>query len=164
MTLAAGAFVAREVRKRCGSDSPHPVLVSEKLDLEFAYVFERGNGETRSKSAAGCVGVNPIGTIATCPPSADGGNAPNFPDIEDRLQLFTTVLRYHWTEHLTLEGMYAFEKLSLSDYRLDGLNPYMPDSDVDGSGVISPSLDVFLGNRLGDYDAHLFAVSATYRF
>jgi hypothetical protein len=31
VTLAVGAFVAREVRKRCGSDSTHPVLVSEKL-------------------------------------------------------------------------------------------------------------------------------------
>jgi hypothetical protein len=31
VTLAAGAFVAREVRKRCSSDSTHPVLVSEKL-------------------------------------------------------------------------------------------------------------------------------------
>ena len=29
VTVAAGAFVAREVRKRCGSDSTHPVLVSE---------------------------------------------------------------------------------------------------------------------------------------
>jgi MtrB/PioB family decaheme-associated outer membrane protein len=140
------------------------VLIPGKLDLDFSYVFERGNGETHSKSAAGCVGVNPIGTLETCPPSADGGNAPNFPDIEDRLQLFTTVLRYYWTEHLTFEGMYAFEKLSLSDYRVDGLNPYMPASNVDGSGSVSPSLDVFLGNRLGDYDAHIFAVSATYRF
>jgi hypothetical protein len=31
VTLAAGAFVAREVRKRCASDRTHPVLVSEKL-------------------------------------------------------------------------------------------------------------------------------------
>jgi hypothetical protein len=35
VTLAAGAFVAREVRKRCGSDSTHPVLVSEKLSCHF---------------------------------------------------------------------------------------------------------------------------------
>ena len=31
VTVAAGAFVAREVRKRCVSDSTHPVLVSEQL-------------------------------------------------------------------------------------------------------------------------------------
>jgi hypothetical protein len=47
---------------------------------------------------------------------------------------------------------------------VDGLNPYMPDSNVNGGGVISPSLDVFLGDRIGDYAAHIFALSATYRF
>ena len=94
----------------------------------------------------------------------DGGNAPNYPDIEDRLQVFTTVLRYHWTENLTLEGMYAFEKLSLSDFRVDGLDPFMAESNVNGGGVVSTSLDVFLGNRLGDYKAHIFALSAIYRF
>jgi hypothetical protein len=31
VTVAAGAFVAREIRKRCSSDSTHPVLVSEQL-------------------------------------------------------------------------------------------------------------------------------------
>jgi hypothetical protein len=31
VSVAAGAFVAREVRKRCASDSTHPVLVSERL-------------------------------------------------------------------------------------------------------------------------------------
>jgi MtrB/PioB family decaheme-associated outer membrane protein len=140
------------------------VLIPDKLDLDFSYIFERGNGETHARSAAGCVGVNAVGIVQTCPPAADGGNAPNYPDLEDRLQIFTTVLRYHWNEHVTLEGMYAFEKLSLSNYRLDGLDPYMPTSNVDGSGGVSPSLDVFLGNRLGDYSAHVFAVSATYSF
>ena len=31
VTMAAGAFVAREVRKRCASDSTHPVLVCDRL-------------------------------------------------------------------------------------------------------------------------------------
>lgn len=31
VTVQAGAFVAREVRKRCGSDSTHPVMASEQL-------------------------------------------------------------------------------------------------------------------------------------
>lgn len=129
------------------------VIVPEKLDLSFLYTFERGNGQTHANGAAGQAGAG-----------ADGGNGVNYPDIEDRLQLFSTILRYHVDEHLTLEGMYAFEKLSLSDYRVDGLNPFMPGSNVNGSGVVSPSLDVFLGDRWGDYKAHIFALSAIYRF
>jgi MtrB/PioB family decaheme-associated outer membrane protein len=141
------------------------VLVPEKLDLGFQYTFERGDGQTHSNGAPGCVPAPITGVCLPAPGgSADGGNAVNYPDIEDRLQLFVTSLRYHWNEQLTLEGMYAFESLSLEDYRVDGLNPFMPTSNVNGSGVVSPSLDVFLGNRVGDYQAHIFAVSATYRF
>jgi hypothetical protein len=140
------------------------VIVPEKLDLSFLYSFERGNGQTHAKGAAGCLSA-PVTTL--CIPAgtaADGGDGVNYPDIEDRLQIFSTILRYHVDEHLTLEGMYAFEKLSLSDYRVDGLNPFMPASNVNGSGVVSPSLDVFLGDRWGDYKAHIFALSAIYRF
>jgi hypothetical protein len=31
VTVAAGAFMAREVRKRCRRDSTHPIMVSERL-------------------------------------------------------------------------------------------------------------------------------------
>jgi hypothetical protein len=140
------------------------VLIPEKLDLDFSYVFEHGVGETHSRGATGCDGSPPGDLCIPAGPDADGGNAPNFPDVDDRLQIFAAVLRYHWGEQLTIEGMFALQKLSVSDYRLDGLNPYMVDSNVNGSGVVSPSLDVFLGNRPGDYDAQIFALSATYRF
>jgi len=140
------------------------VIVPEKLDLSFRYTFERGNGETHSKGAAGCVPAPVTGVCLPAGTAADGGNAVNYPDIEDRLQIFATTLSYHVSEHFTLEGMYAFEKLSLQDYRVDGLNPFMPGSNVNGSGVVSPSLDVFLGDRIGDYSAHIFALSADYRF
>ena len=140
------------------------VLVPDRLDLSFRYVFERGDGQTHSNGADGCV---PAPATDDCLPlgtAADGGNAVNYPDIEDRLQLFATTLSYHVSEQVTLEGMYAFEKLSLKDYRVDGLDPFMPGSNVNGSGVVSPSLDVFLGDRLGDYKAHIFALSAVYRY
>jgi hypothetical protein len=96
--------------------------------------------------------------------AADGGAAVDYPDIEDRLHIFATILSYHVSENLSFEGMYAFQKLSLEDYRVDGLDPFMPASNVNGSGVVSPSLDVFLGDRVGDYAAHIFALSAVYKF
>jgi MtrB/PioB family decaheme-associated outer membrane protein len=141
------------------------VLVPDKLDLSFSYTFERGNGETHANGAAGCVPA-PVTGVCLPPPgtAADGGDAVNYPDIEDRLQIFATTLSYHLTEHFTLEGMYAFQKLSMTDFRVDGLNPFMPASNVNGSGVVSPSLDVFLGNRVGGYHAHIFALSAIYKF
>ncbi len=145
------------------------VIVPDKVDLSFSYTFERGNGETHSNGAAGCLAPstvpNPTGAcLPTAGGAADGGNAVDYPDIEDRLQIFATTLSYHVSEDFTLEGMYAFQKLALQDYRVDGLNPYMPDSNVNGSGVVSPSLDMFLGDQVGGYDAHIFALSAVYKF
>jgi MtrB/PioB family decaheme-associated outer membrane protein len=140
------------------------VVVPEKLDLSFSYTFERGNGQTHANGADGCLSAPETTLCIPAGTAADGGDGVNYPDIEDRLQIFATTLRYHIDEHFTIEGMYAFEKLSLSDYRVDGLNPFMPLSNVNGSGVVSPSLDVFLGDRWGDYKAHIFALSAIYRF
>lgn len=140
------------------------VLIPEKLDLSFMYTFERGDGQTHADGAAGCVPAPVTGVCLPAGTAADGGAAVDYPDIEDRLQIFATTLSYHVSENVTLEGMYAFEKLSLKDFRVDGLNPYMPGSNVNGSGVVSPSLDVFLGDRIGDYSAHIFALSAVYRW
>lgn len=148
-------------------------LIEDKLDLHLGYTFESGNGATLSTAAAGCRAA-PVTTLCPPPPgptpppppayTSDGGAAFDFPDIEDRLQLLDATLSFHQSEHLTLEVRYSWEKLLLKDYRVDGLNPYMPDSNVSGSGVVSPSLDVFLGEQVPDYDAHIFAVSATYSF
>jgi hypothetical protein len=141
------------------------VLIPDKLDLSFRYTFEQGTGETHSNGANGCVPAPPA-TACLPPPgtAADGGNASNYPNLEDRLQIFATTLSYHFTEHFTLQGMYAFEKLAMKDFRVDGLNPFMPGSNVNGSGVVSPSLDVFLGDQVDGYDAHIFGLSATYKF
>jgi MtrB/PioB family decaheme-associated outer membrane protein len=133
------------------------VVVPEKLDLGFSYSFEYGNAKTRANGAAGCA------PLPSCTAS-DGGNGVDYPSIEDRLQTFATTLRYHIDEHFSIEGTYAYEMFSLADFRVDGLNPYMPNSNVNGSGGVSPSLDVFLGDRIGDYDAHIFALSAVYKF
>jgi hypothetical protein len=58
----------------------------------------------------------------------------------------------------------VFEKFDLTDFKIDDLDPFMPNSNVNGSGVVSPSRDVFLGDRIEDYKAHVFALSLIYRF
>ena len=41
---------------------------------------------------------------------------------------------------------------------------FLAGSDVDGSGAVSPSLDVFLQDFVSDYTAHVLGVSAVIRF
>ena len=43
-------------------------------------------------------------------------------------------------------------------------DPFMASSNVNGSGAVSPSTDVFLGDRVDDYVAHVIALSLIYRF
>jgi hypothetical protein len=67
-------------------------------------------------------------------------------------------------ESLTLRGGYRFERFDLTDFRIDDLDPFEEFSNVSGSGVVSPSRDVFLGQRIDDYEAHIFVLSMIYRF
>jgi MtrB/PioB family decaheme-associated outer membrane protein len=140
-------------------------IIKDKLDFSLDYTYENGNGATRSTAAPGCVnsGANPA-CLPTPGGGADGGAAVDFPDIEDALQMLDATLSFHQSEHLTLEARYSWQKLHLQDYRVDGLNPYMPDSNVNGSGVVSPSTDVFLGEQVPDYNAHIIAFTAIYHF
>lgn len=129
------------------------VIVPNRLDATIAYVIEDGKGKTRA-----------TGTPGTTSAASDGGNAVDWPDIEDTFQRLITTIRYHIQKNLTVKAEYRFERLNLSNFKTDGLEPFMPNSNVNGSGTVSPSTDVFLGDRVDDYSAHIFALSLLYRF
>jgi MtrB/PioB family decaheme-associated outer membrane protein len=129
------------------------VLVPDRLDATLGYALQHAVGQTDSTDVPG---VAPAGT--------DGGNAPDWPHLEDVLQNVHASLSYHVNEQLTVKGAYVFEKFDLTDFKTDDLDPYEPGSNVNGSGVVSPSRDVFLGARIEDYKAHVFALSLIYRF
>jgi hypothetical protein len=134
------------------------VLVPDRLDATLGYGIQHAVGKTNS--GPGC---EPDPVTCVLPP-ADGGNAVNWPHLEDVLQNVHASLRYHVNEKLTVKGAYVFEKFDLTDFKTDDLDPFEPDSNVNGSGVVSPSRDVFLGARIEDYKAHVFALSLIYRF
>lgn len=62
-------------------------------------------------------------------------------------------------EDLSLRSSYRFEAFEYDSFATEALQPFMPGSNVNGSGVVSPSTDLFLGDRLGDYRAHIFQLS-----
>jgi MtrB/PioB family decaheme-associated outer membrane protein len=128
------------------------VLIPDRLDANLSYILEIAKAKTRATGAPGTTAV------------PDGGNAVDWPDIKDTLQTFIAALRYHLQKNLTVKAEYRFEHFNLSNFKTDGLNPFMANSNVTGSGVVSPSLDVFLGDRVDDYVAHVFALSLIYRF
>jgi MtrB/PioB family decaheme-associated outer membrane protein len=128
------------------------LLIPDRLDASLSYVLEIAKAKT------GATGVP--GTTA----APDGGNAVDWPDIKDTLQTFIAALRYHIVKNLTVKAEYRFEHFNLSNFKTDDLDPFMTNSNVNAAGTVSPSLDVFLGDRVDDYVAHVIALSLIYRF
>ena len=135
------------------------VVIPKRVDFEVSYEFHYGRERTTSAAAAG--------SLAAAPPTTggDGGNTANFPEIEERLQAFTAGLDFHLSEELSLLTQYRLEDFDLDgDFRRQNLGPFLAGSNLNGSGVVTPSTDIFLANEIGDYRAHIFRVIARLRF
>jgi len=139
------------------------VLIPDRLDASFSYIIEVAKAKTLAAGVPGALGFTAAGALTTTP-AADGGNAVDWPDIKDTLQTFIAALRYHLQKNLTVKAEYRFEHFNLSNFKTDGLEPFMASSNVNASGVVSASTDVFLGDRVNDYVAHVIALSLIYRF
>lgn len=134
-------------------------LIPDRLELELSYLIQDAEAQTRSESRPGFLPAPPV-----TPTASDGGFAPDYPDIEDTYQFFQAIARYRVSDRWTLKGGWRWEKFATQNYKLDDLDPFEPTSNISGSGVISPSNDIFLGNRIGDYDAHIFMLSVELSF
>ncbi len=134
-------------------------LLPERLDLELGYQLHFGREHTRSRG--------PDGFVPAAPPTTggDGGNAVSFDPIEETLQSFTAALRLRVSERLSLQLGYYFENYDLKDdFRRQDLGPFLPGSNVNGSGVVTPSTDVFLADTLDDYRVHVMWLMARLEF
>ncbi len=134
------------------------VLIPDRLDGSISYVVAIARGETRASGVPGFTNA----TGSATPP--DGGNAVDYPDLKDTLHSPIVVLRYHLQKHFTVKLQYRYENFRLVNFKTDNLEPFMASSNVNGSGTVSPSTDVFLGNRVDDYAAHIISLSGVYRF
>jgi hypothetical protein len=115
------------------------VIVPELLDAKIAYLFQRGEADTDARPN------NPNNPGAA-------NNPIDFPDIDDSLHILTTTLTWHAIDDLDLIGAYRFEDFSHDNFRTDPLGTNFGDSNV------------YLGNRVDDYTAHVFTISARYTF
>jgi hypothetical protein len=68
------------------------------------------------------------------------------------------------TNSLSLQAEYRYEHFSEVNFKVDGLQPFQAASNVNQAGVVGKSTDIFLGDQLGNFNAHVFALSALQRF
>ncbi len=127
-------------------------LIPNLLDLDVDYAFQRAKDQNRANGTTG----SGIGSVS---------GATDWPVDVNTLHELTTALAYHATKSITLKAYWRWERYDITDFRTDALMPFMAGSSVNSrTGVISPSTDVFLGNQWGDYNAHIFGLSAVYKF
>ena len=151
--------VAAIVSVQVAAASAEVALVPERVDLQLGYEFHYGRERTTSSGTPGAALL--IGPTT----SGDGGNAVNFPEIEETLQALTAGLTFRLTDNVSLLGQYRFEAFDLDDdFRRQELGPFLAGSNVDGDGTITDSTDIFLANEVEDYQVHLFRVIARLQF
>ena len=114
-------------------------IVEDLLDARISYLFQRGDADTDTRPN------NPNNPGAS-------GDPIDFPDIDDSLHIMTSTLTWHVIEDLDLIGAYRFEDWSHNNFQTDPLGTNFGDSNV------------YLGNRVEDYTAHVFTISARYTF
>jgi MtrB/PioB family decaheme-associated outer membrane protein len=122
-------------------------VIPNTLILRGAASFSYALGEVDNR--------NPLG------PPRSGSAAQNatavahrWPAFEDTLVRLDLAARYHFAKVWTLTVAYAWESFKQSDWRTEGLTPFLP-------GVTS---SIFLGNDSRNYNAHIAAITLGYRF
>jgi opacity protein-like surface antigen len=123
-------------------------LIPGVLEFETAYM---ANFAYEKTTASGVPGVPPGQT------GTDGGAAVDYPQVKAFLNVVTATLSWNVLESLTLYTQYRFEDYRLDDFRIDDLQPFMPTTNTN-------SRDIFLGQRIDDYTAHLIGFGVRYRF
>ena len=80
-----------------------------------------------------------------------GGTAVDFPSIKNTLQAVTAGVSYHALEFLTFRTIYRWEKYDVTNFH-------------DNFGISDTQGDIWLQNRIDDYDAHIVSISAVVKF
>lgn len=131
------------------------VLSPGKWDTSLTATRQHARGATLASETPGS--LLPAG-------AADGGRAFDFPEITDQLDTLSAILRRHLKGNRSLQFEYRYEHYSQENFRVDGLDPFMGLSNVNANGLVTASTDVFLGDQIGNYNVHVFALSALQRF
>lgn len=114
------------------------VLFPEKLDVDLGYLLNFGQEKTRQTGVA--------------------AGAENLPSIEDTLQALYGTLAFYFSEDVTVQAGYRFEDYDIKNFRDDNV----PNTLVEGFGA--GRFNLYLGDVVDNYTAHIFQITASLRF
>jgi MtrB/PioB family decaheme-associated outer membrane protein len=135
------------------TDTVDTFHVSGKLEL-IPKLLTWTTGANYSTSYGSVKTRNSTGAV---PWPATPGLAGRWADVDDQLVRLETKLSYQFAKAWTASLSYAFEQWRHHDFRTDNWLPFNPvEQGIKG--------DVYLGTDPKNYDAHILAVTLTYRF
>jgi hypothetical protein len=114
----------------------------DRLDLEFGYQLHLGREESKGRAVPGFVGTGGVGV------GSDGGADFAYPDVKETLHVWTGSAALRVNDRLKLRAQYRYEDFEIRDFRTDDLGPFRGGNDI------------YLGNSIDDYEAHVFVLSA----
>lgn len=115
--------------------------IPNRLDLELGYQLHLGREETRGRAAPGFVGTGGVGV------GSDGGAAFGVPAADETLHVLTGSASLRVSDRLKLRAQYRFEDFEVEDFRTDDLGPFRGGNDI------------YLGDSIDDYRAHILVMS-----
>ena len=120
-------------------------LMPKVLEWTVDLAYSTANGQVNTSNPT----TPTSGTLA----QRTNATAKPFPAADDSLIRLGTAIRYAFAKRWTATVAYAFEKFDGTDFKTDGLNPFVP-------GVTS----IWLGSDARDYTAQYVTLSLSYRF
>jgi MtrB/PioB family decaheme-associated outer membrane protein len=120
-------------------------LIPNVLDWTVDLAYQTANGQVNT--------TNPTRPTSGTSAQRTSATAKPFPASDESLLRIGTAIRYTFWKGWTATAAYAFERFSGTNFRTDGLNPFVP-------GVTS----IFLGSDARDYTAQYVTLSLSYQF
>ena len=85
----------------------------------------------------------------------------DWPDTEIKMTQVRADLEYDWTDQLSTNLRYMFQRYRLDDVFTDSVQRYGNPDDLQGNGL---DYFIFLDANYSDYTAHLITLTVSYRF
>ena len=120
-------------------------LIPKVLDWTVDLAYSSANGQVNTSNPT----TPTSGTLA----QRTNATAKPFPAADDSLIRLGTAIRYAFAKRWTATVAYAFEKFDGTDFKTDGLNPFVPGN-----------TSIWLGSDARDYTAQYVTLGLSYRF
>ena len=120
-------------------------LIPKLLEWTLGFAYQTANGQVNTS--------NPVKPTSGTAAQDANATAKPFPATDESLIRLGTAIRYAFWKGWAATVAYSFEKFTGTNFRTDGLNPFVPGN-----------TSIWLGSDARDYTAQYVTLSLSYQF